>query len=177
VPSPNWDARPQGVSIDTVVIHHISLPEGRYGGEAIEAFFTNRLNPEEDPYFATIAHLQVSAHFLIKRDGQLLQFVSTRDRAWHAGVSQLQERERVNDFSIGIELEGTGDEPFEREQYQSLAKLIIAIQKQESIQYFVGHSDISPERKTDPGKSFDWHYFCQIAKIPEKKLPFGLHSR
>jgi AmpD protein len=177
VPSPNYDARPSGVSIDTVVIHHISLPEGRFGGEAIEAFFTNRLNPEDDPYFATIAHLQVSAHFLIKRDGQLLQFVSTRDRAWHAGVSQLLERERVNDFSIGIELEGTGDEPFEREQYQSLAKLILAIQKQESIQYFVGHSDISPERKTDPGKSFDWLYFSQITKIPENKLPFGMDSR
>jgi AmpD protein len=178
VPSPNFDERPQASSpIDTVVIHHISLPEGKFGGGAIEAFFTNRLNPRDDPYFETIAHLQVSSHFLIQRDGQLIQFVSTNQRAWHAGASQLFERQSVNDFSIGIELEGTGELPFEPAQYQKLSQLIAAIQKQYSIQYFVGHSDISPGRKMDPGKSFDWEYVSQIAKISESQLPFGVQSR
>ena len=177
VRSPNFDERPEGINLDTVVIHHISLPEGQFGGQAIEAFFTNRLNPDEDPYFATIAHLQVSSHFLIQRNGQILQFVSTKHRAWHAGASQLFDRERVNDFSIGIELEGTGEVPFEEEQYQSLVKVISAIEKEYHISYFVGHSDISPGRKTDPGKSFDWNYVCQIAKIPAEKLPFGLLAR
>jgi AmpD protein len=178
VPSPNFDERPEGVgAIDTVVIHHISLPEGKFGSGAIEAFFTNRLNPKDDPYYETIAHLQVSSHFLILRDGQIVQFVATNQRAWHAGASKLIDRERVNDFSIGIELEGTGDLPFEPEQYQKLGQLLTAILKQYDIQYFVGHSDISPGRKTDPGKSFDWKYVSQIAKIPENKLPFGIESR
>ncbi len=177
-PSPNYDERPEDCGpIDTVVIHHISLPEGKFGGDAIEAFFTNQLNPKDDPYFETIAHLQVSSHFLILRDGQLIQFVSTNQRAWHAGASQLFERQRVNDFSIGIELEGTGELPFTPEQYQKLGQLIPAIQKQYPIRYFVGHSDISPGRKVDPGKSFDWKYVSQIAKIPENKLPFGLQAR
>ena len=177
VRSPNYDERPERVTVDTVVIHHISLPEGKFGGDAIEAFFTNRLNPDEDPYFAGIAHLQVSSHFLILRSGQVVQFVSTENRAWHAGVSQLFDRERVNDFSIGIELEGTGDVPFEKEQYDALVKLIASIEKKYKIYYFVGHSDISPGRKTDPGKSFDWNYVSQSAKIPENKLPFGLLAR
>ena len=178
VPSPNFDERPEGCGpIDTVVIHHISLPEGKFGTGAIEAFFTNRLHPNDDPYFETIAHLQVSSHFLILRDGQLIQFVSTNQRAWHAGASQLFERQRVNDFSIGIELEGTGELPFESEQYLKLRQLIAVIQNQYNIQYFVGHSDISPGRKMDPGKSFDWEYVSQIAKISESQLPFGLQSR
>jgi AmpD protein len=177
VRSPNFDERPEEVNVDTVVIHHISLPEGQFGGQAIEQFFTNRLNPDEDPYFATISHLQVSSHFLIQRSGQILQFVSTKHRAWHAGASQLLDRERVNDFSLGIELEGTGEVPFEEEQYQSLAKVISAIEKEYNIRYFVGHSDISPGRKTDPGKSFDWDHIRKIAKISDEKLPFGLFSR
>jgi len=178
VPSPNYDERPQESGpVDTVVIHHISLPEGKFGSGAIEAFFTNRLNPKDDPYFETIAHLQVSSHFLILRDCHLIQFVSTNQRAWHAGASQLFERQRVNDFSIGIELEGTGEIPFEQDQYQKLSQLIAAIQKQYDIQYFVGHSDISPGRKMDPGKSFDWEYVSQIANISENQLPFGVESR
>jgi N-acetyl-anhydromuramoyl-L-alanine amidase len=177
VPSPNADARPEGVQIDTVVIHHISLPEGQFGGSYIEDFFTNRLNPDDHSYFSQIAHLEVSAHFFIKRDGELVQFVSTRERAWHAGQSRLFERERINDFSLGIELEGTGEIPFEEKQYQTLAKLIHAIEQAYDTQFFVGHSDISPGRKTDPGKSFDWEYVSKIAKIPEKKLPFGMASR
>jgi AmpD protein len=114
---------------------------------------------------------------LIKRDGELIQFVSTLNRAWHAGASNLLGRERVNDFSIGIELEGTGDLPYELVQYQALAKLITAIEKKNTVQYFVGHSDISPDRKTDPGKSFDWQYVSQMCKIPENKLPFGVIPR
>lgn len=177
VRSPNFDVRPEGMEVDTVVIHHISLPEGQFGGTAIEDFFTNQLNPLDDPYFQEIAHLEVSSHFLIKRNGELVQFVSTNDRAWHAGVSRLYERERVNDFSIGIELEGTGEVAFEGSQYQTLAKLLGAIDQRYHPKFFVGHSDVSPDRKTDPGKSFDWKYVSQIAKIPEKKLPFGTDSR
>jgi len=177
IPSPNYDDRPENMAIDTVVIHHISLPEGVFGGNAVEQFFTNRLNPEDDPYFQEIAHLEVSSHFFIKRQGELIQFVSIHDRAWHAGASQLFERERINDFSIGIELEGTGEIPYEPAQYQALIKLIDALQKKLSIHYFVGHSDISPNRKTDPGKSFDWKYVSQVAKIPEQKLPFGITAR
>ncbi len=175
--SPNHDERPEDVNVDTVVIHHISLPEGRFGSGAIEQFFTNQLDPQEDPYFEQIAHLEVSAHFLIKRSGELIQFVSIHDRAWHAGASQLFEREKVNDFSVGIEMEGTGDIPYENTQYQTLAKLVQMIEKELHINYFVGHSDISPNRKTDPGKSFDWKYVSQNAKIPENKLPFGSSSR
>lgn len=175
--SPNFDARPQDCQVDTVVIHHISLPEGRFGGNHIEEFFLNQLDPKADPYFETIQHLQVSAHFLIKRNGSITQFVSTEDRAWHAGASQLFDRGRCNDFSIGIELEGTGDIAFEESQYQTLAKLIQEIEKSYSIRYFVGHSDISPQRKTDPGISFDWKYVTQLANIPSEKLPFGTLSR
>ena len=143
LPSPNYDERPPGISVDTVVIHHISLPEGQFGGNAIEAFFTNQLNPKDDPYYETIAHLEVSPHFLIKRDGELIQFVSTLNRAWHAGASNLLGRERVNDFSIGIELEGTGDLPYELTQYQALVKLISAIEKKNSTSYSISFPDHS----------------------------------
>jgi AmpD protein len=177
VASPNYDERPQGMLVDTVVIHHISLPEGKFGGTAIEAFFTNQLDPNEDPYFQDIAHMEVSAHFLIKREGELIQFVSTLKRAWHAGQSELLGRERVNDFSIGIEMEGTGEVPFTEQQYQTLNRLIQAIQTSHDIQYFVGHSDISPDRKTDPGPFFDWKYVSELVNIPEKKLPFGIQRR
>jgi AmpD protein len=153
------------------------LPEGCFGGDAIEQFFTNQLDPQDDPYYEKIAHLEVSAHFLIKRSGELIQFVSIHDRAWHAGASELFEREKVNDFSVGIELEGTGEIPYESMQYQTLIKLIQAIEKKLHINYFVGHSDISPNRKTDPGKSFDWKYVSQTAKISENKLPFGTTPR
>jgi len=175
--SPNHDERPEDAHVDTVVIHHISLPEGCFGGDAIEQFFTNQLDPQDDPYYEKIAHLEVSAHFLIKRSGELIQFVSIHDRAWHAGASELFEREKVNDFSVGIELEGTGEIPYESMQYQTLIKLIQAIEKKLHINYFVGHSDISPNRKTDPGKSFDWKYVSQTAKISENKLPFGTTPR
>jgi AmpD protein len=175
--SNNYDLRPDNVAIDTVVIHHISLPEGKFGGHAIEDFFCNRLNSKDDPYYPTIIDLQVSAHFLIKRTGEVVQFVSTLKRAWHAGASTLMERQRCNDFSIGIELEGTGELPFESVQYQALQLLIQEIQIKHPISMIVGHSDISPGRKQDPGKFFDWQYFKEISHISDEKFPFGMNSR
>jgi AmpD protein len=175
--SNNYDLRPDNVTIDTIVIHHISLPEGKFGGHAIEDFFCNRLNPNDDPYYPTIIDLQVSAHFLIKRSGEVIQFVSTLKRAWHAGASTLMDRQRCNDFSIGIELEGTGELPFEPAQYQALQLLVKEIQIKHPISMIVGHSDISPERKQDPGKYFDWQYFKEISHISDQKFPFGMSSR
>lgn len=177
VPSPNFDERPQDVAIDTLVIHHISLPSGRFGNGAIDQFFLNQLDPNADPYFAEIAHLKVSSHFLIDRFGKVTQYVSANDRAWHAGVSSLAGREKCNDFSIGIELEGNGEIPFESEQYQSLAKLSKLLEQAFPIRSIVGHSDIAPGRKTDPGPNFDWSAFVRLAKISPEKLPFGTQSR
>lgn len=175
-PSPNYNERPD-VPVDTVVIHHISLPVGKFGGGFIEDFFCNRLNVELDPYFQEIGHLQVSSHFLIDRLGRLTQFVSCDQRAWHAGMSNLFDRDQCNDFSIGIELEGTGEQPYESAQYETLAKLMGWIRNKYPIQYIVGHSDISPIRKTDPGVSFDWANFQKLSQTPDSQLPFGTHSR
>lgn len=175
--STNYDDRPENALIDTIVIHHISLPEGHFGGNAIEEFFCNRLNPQDDPYYPSIVHLKVSAHFLIKRSGEVLQFVATEKRAWHAGASELLGREKCNDFSVGIELEGTGEIPFEENQYQSLKALTEQLFVRYSIAWIVGHSDIAPGRKQDPGKSFDWNYYRKISQIPENKFPFGMSSR
>jgi AmpD protein len=163
--------------IDTLVIHHISLPSGHFGNGAIDQFFLNQLDPSADPYFQEIAHLRVSSHFLIDRAGRVTQFVSTQAKAWHAGVSTLEGREKCNDFSIGIELEGNGDIPFEAIQYQALAKLTSLLENVFPIKYVVGHSDIAPGRKTDPGPTFDWPRFVSLAKISSKKLPFGTRSR
>jgi len=167
IASPNFDDRPQvqpgtepslgsAPEISLIVIHNISLPPGQYGGNGIIELFTNQLNPDEHPYYAEIHSFKVSAHFLIRRDGSLLQFVSCLNRAWHAGVSNWQGRERCNDFSVGIELEGSDFEGFEAAQYQTLNHLIAAIAKAYPIQAIVGHSDIAPGRKTDPGPYFDW---------------------
>lgn len=155
-PSPNIDARPDGVTVDTIVIHNISLPPDEFGGPGVEQLFTNRLNPDEHPYYAQIAGLRVSAHFFIRRDGELIQFVSTEDRAWHAGVSCWRGRERCNDFSVGIELEGCDTLPFESAQYVRLVELLKALCERYPIRDIVGHSDIAPGRKTDPGPFFDW---------------------
>lgn len=157
-PSPNHNERPAG-EIALIVVHGISLPPGHYGGPHIEHLFCNALDPEQHPYFATVASLQVSAHVLIRREGELVQFVPFDRRAWHAGVSQWQGRANCNDFSIGIELEGTDTEPYERVQYQQLATLIRALRQRYpglGEQGLVGHSDIAPGRKTDPGPAFDW---------------------
>lgn len=156
VASPNFDARPADESPSLLVIHAISLPPNRFGSDDILKLFTNTLDPLADPYFAGISHLRVSAHFLVRRTGEVLQFVSCRQRAWHAGVSQWQGRERCNDFSIGIELEGCDELPFEDCQYLSLRKLVMAITGKYAITAIVGHSDIAPGRKTDPGPCFRW---------------------
>ena len=176
MPSPNFNERPR-LAIDTLVIHHISLPVGKFGSTAIKDFFCNQLDISQDPYFREIAHLQVSAHFLIDRQGQLTQFVSCYERAWHAGVSQLFERSQCNDFSIGIELEGTGELPYELIQYARLAELIDHLKKYFPIQYIVGHSDIAPGRKSDPGPSFEWKTLQNLSHVSPDLLPFGLDSR
>lgn len=142
--------------VDLIVIHAISLPPGEFGGDAIERLFTNTLDPALHPYYRQIHGLRVSAHFLIGRDGALVQFVSCERRAWHAGASQWRERDRCNDFSIGIELEGCDTLPFEAAQYERLAALIVAVERRYPIAHIVGHADIAPGRKTDPGPHFDW---------------------
>lgn len=165
VPSPNFNARPTETSPELIVIHGISLPPGEYGGPYIEAFFTNQLDLAAHAYFSNIAHLTVSAHFLIRRDGEVVQFVSTDDRAWHAGESCWQQRSNCNDFSIGIEVEGCDEEHYAMPQYHALATLIAALRNQyPAIQHdaMVGHSDIAPARKTDPGPAFDWLQLRQL---------------
>jgi len=156
IASSNVDARPSPEDISLIVIHNISLPPRQYGGNGVIELFTNQLNPDEHPYYAEIAHLKVSSHFFIRRDGELIQFASCNDRAWHAGASNWQGREQCNDFSIGIELEGSDFEVFEPLQYETLRTLIASIKARYPIQAITGHSDISPGRKTDPGAYFDW---------------------
>lgn len=169
VPSPNCDARPAGTKVSLVVIHGISLPPGSFGGDAIERLFTNRLDPAEHPFYAGVAALRVSAHFLIRRDGELVQFVSCNDRAWHAGVSSWQGRARCNDFSVGIELEGTDTQPYADVQYRRLAGLLRALAARYPLTAAVGHSDVAPGRKTDPGTVFDWDRLA--ARVPAGLLP------
>jgi len=160
VPSPNCDSRPAGAPADLVVLHSISLPRGRYGqaagGGAIERLFTNRLDPAAHPSFADLAGLRVSSHFLIYRDGELVQFVPLEARAWHAGASRWRGRERCNDFSVGIELEGVDDGPFEGAQYRRLARLMRELGARLPLRGVAAHSDVAPGRKTDPGTRFDW---------------------
>lgn len=161
-PSPNFGPRPEGADISLLIVHNISLPPGQFGGDAIERFFCNRLDAGEHPYFETIADLKVSAHALIQRDGAVVQFVSLLERAWHAGRSSFCGREECNDFSIGIELEGTDDMPYTEAQYRSLARLsrlIMVAWPDIDPSRITGHSDVAPGRKTDPGPAFDWPYF------------------
>ena len=156
VASPNHDERPPGEAPTLLVVHSISLPPGEYGGDAIERFFSNCLDPAAHPYFREICELRVSSHFLVRRDGELVQFVPTVRRAWHAGVSCWRGRERCNDFSIGVELEGLDDAPFEPAQYRTLADLVRALRARHPLSDIAAHSDIAPGRKTDPGPFFDW---------------------
>ena len=156
VASPNCDRRPAGTEVTLAVLHAISLPPGEYGGDAIERLFTNRLDPEAHPYFGGIATMKVSAHFVVRRDGSLVQFVPLHRRAWHAGVSSWRGRERCNDFSVGIELEGLDDAPFEEPQYRTLARLLKAVRRLVPLRDVAAHSDVAPGRKTDPGAHFDW---------------------
>jgi AmpD protein len=156
VRSPNHDARPAGTVVSLLVVHGISLPPGEYGGDGITRLFTNRLDPRAHPYYPAIAGMQVSAHFLIRRDGELIQFVGCFQRAWHAGASAWKGRERCNDFSIGIELEGVDDTAYAAAQYTMLARLIRVLRRTFPIGDIVGHGDVAPGRKTDPGPAFDW---------------------
>jgi AmpD protein len=170
VASPNCDGRPAGCTVELLVIHHISLPPGEFGGAGIVELFTNRLDPAAHPYYATVAAAKVSAHFFIRRDGELMQFVSCTQRAWHAGESSWRGRPRCNDFSIGVELEGTGEVPFTAAQYSRLATLTRALTARYSITDIVGHSDIAPGRKTDPGPSFDWSRFRALLKTRRRRV-------
>jgi AmpD protein len=159
IASPNCDERPPGEAITLLVIHSISLPPGEFGGDAILRLFTNDLNCAAHPYYRSLAGMKVSAHFLIRRTGELLQFVPCTRRAWHAGVSAWRGRGGCNDYSIGIELEGADDMPFAEPQYRVLAELARALRASHPIADIVGHCDIAPVRKTDPGPSFDWARF------------------
>jgi AmpD protein len=159
VASPNFDARPCGAELELVVVHGISLPPGQFGGSHIDQLFTNALRPDEHPYFAAIAGARVSSHVLIDRHGQLTQYVSFLDRAWHAGESAHFGRSGCNDFSVGIELEGTDEIPYEPEQYAALAKTVHALRTAYpslARAQLVGHCHIAPGRKTDPGPAFEW---------------------
>lgn len=161
IPSPNCDPRPDATSPELLVIHYISLPPDQFGGAGVVELFQNRLDPLAHPFYAEIAHLCVSAHFFIRRDGELIQFVPTTERAWHAGQSRWRDRERCNDFSIGIELEGSGNVPFTEAQYQCLAALGIALkQRHPTLRELTGHEHIAPDRKQDPGPYFDWSRAC-----------------
>ena len=162
VPSPNCDDRPDGCAVSLIVVHGISLPPGEFGGDAITRLFTNRLDAADHPAFATIAELRVSAHFLIRRDGALLQFVACERRAWHAGKSSWQGRDRCNDYSIGIELEGADTLPYAAAQYAMLARLVRALGRRYPVEDVVGHSDIAPGRKTDPGPAFEWERLARL---------------
>ena len=165
VASPNYNPRPLGNVPELIVLHNISLPPGEFGGDHIEALFTNRLDAALHPYFSSIAHLRVSAHFLIRRTGEILQFVCTDDRAWHAGESAWCDRANCNDYSIGIELESTDDLAYVEAQYQQLQSLIRALRAHYPVLDrgdIVGHRDVAPGRKTDPGDSFDWNYLADL---------------
>jgi len=165
VPSPNCDDRPPGAAIDLLVIHGISLPPGGYGGPYIDQLFTNALRPDGHPYFATLDGLRVSAHLLIRRDGGMTQYVPFHRRAWHAGASAFLGRENCNDYSIGIELEGTDMDAYTGAQYGRLAAVCRALMRQWpaiGADRIVGHSDVAPGRKTDPGPGFDWRRFRDL---------------
>jgi N-acetyl-anhydromuramoyl-L-alanine amidase len=156
VESPNQDERPPGTEVSLLVVHSISLPPGEYGGDAIERLFTNRLDAAAHPFFREIADLKVSSHYLIRRDGELVQFVAPERRAWHAGASTWRGRGRCNDFSLGIELEGLEGSAFAPVQYRRLARLVGHLAKTWPLRALAAHSDIAPGRKSDPGARFDW---------------------
>lgn len=168
VPSPNFNERPEGMPLDLIVVHSISLPPAEFGTGAILDFFQNRLDPKAHPYYEEIADLKVSSHFLIERQGRIVQFVPTHLRAWHAGESIYEGRKNCNDFSLGIELEGTEDSPFEEIQYQRLVWLIRGLMTHYaslSEDRIVGHSHVAPGRKKDPGEKFDWSHLHRLLKM------------
>ncbi|MBL0730148.1 1,6-anhydro-N-acetylmuramyl-L-alanine amidase AmpD [Piscinibacter sp. HJYY11] len=170
-PSPNFGPRPSGVDIDLALIHSISLPPGVYGGDEIERLFTNRLDWDTHPYFQQIRGLEVSSHFVLRRDGELMQFVSCEDRAWHAGRSVWQGRENCNDYSIGIELEGLEGETFEHAQYETLAMLLQRLARDYPLRWVAGHEHVAPGRKQDPGPGFDWVHLKALLGWPARYFP------
>jgi len=171
LPSPNFGPRPEGAHIDLIVVHSISLPPGRYGGPEIEQLFCNQLDWDAHPYFAGLRGLEVSSHFLIRRDGALLQFVSCDDRAWHAGRSCWRGRDNCNDDSIGIELEGLEGWSFAPAQYQALALLCQALARRYAIAHVAGHEHVAPGRKADPGPGFDWVRLREALRWPQERFP------
>jgi AmpD protein len=175
--SPNFGARPAGTEIDMAVLHSISLPPGVYGGDAIERLFTNRLDCAAHPYFESLRGVQVSAHFVIHRQGQVRQFVSCDDRAWHAGRSSWRGRDDCNDFSIGIELEGLEGECFEPAQYRSAAMLLRSLRSRYPIRAVVGHEHVAPGRKADPGSGFDWAGLRRQLGWSDRCFPAGVLHR
>ncbi|MDF7661279.1 1,6-anhydro-N-acetylmuramyl-L-alanine amidase AmpD [Erwiniaceae bacterium L1_54_6] len=166
VPSPHFNQRPENETPSVLIIHNISLPPGEFGGPWIDRLFTGTLPADAHPYFADIAHLRVAAHCLIRRDGELVQYVSFDERAWHAGVSQFEGRENCNDFSMGIELEGTDTQPYTDAQYATLRAVTALLMQHYPLtaERITGHSDIAPERKTDPGPAFDWERYKHALK-------------
>lgn len=167
--SVNYDHRPHGTKIDLLVIHNISLPPEQFGGPEILQFFTNRLDTGAHPYFAKLENVKVSSHFLVRRDGGLVQLVPCSQRAWHAGASVWQGRPRCNDFSIGIELEGSDFVPFTDVQYDALVRLTRRLQRAYPIRNIAGHADIAPERKTDPGPCFDWKRYLAALSFGQNR--------
>jgi AmpD protein len=178
IPSPNHDRRPEGAALSLIVVHGISLPPGSFGGTGIVDLFTNRLDPTAHPYYGTLAGLRVSAHFCIRRGGELLQFVRCRDRAWHAGASSWRGCGGCNDFSIGVELEGTDDTPYTAAQYRRLASLARALARRyPGLVELAGHADVAPGRKTDPGPAFDWARLSALLGAGGPAVPEGRQDR
>ncbi|MEO8152203.1 MAG: 1,6-anhydro-N-acetylmuramyl-L-alanine amidase AmpD [Rhizobacter sp.] len=173
-PSPNFGPRPEGTEISLALIHSVSLPPGEYGGDAIERLFTNRLDWDAHPYYRKIRGLEVSSHFVVRRDGELLQFVSCDQRAWHAGQSSWQGRGNCNDYSIGIELEGLEGERFEAAQYEMLVSLLLSLAQRYPLQSVVGHEHVAPGRKLDPGPGFDWPRLISMLGWPGRYFPEGV---
>jgi N-acetyl-anhydromuramoyl-L-alanine amidase len=160
--SPNQDVRPSGTAVELLVIHNISLPPNEFGGEAITQLFCNTLNTDAHPYYVQLKGVKVSAHFLIRRSGEIIQYVACRKRAWHAGTSIWRERTACNNFSIGVELEGCDTIAFSDRQYAALVKLTRRLKRAYPIRDIVGHSDVATGRKTDPGSCFDWHLYLTL---------------
>ncbi len=173
LPSPNHGPRPAGSEVDLIVVHSISLPPGKYGGDQVQALFTNTLDWDAHPYFQPLRGLQVSAHFYVRRDGRLWQFVSCDARAWHAGVSCFRGRENCNDYSVGVELEGLEGEPFEPAQYATLARLCRALARRYPIEAIAGHQHIAPGRKHDPGPGFDWRHLQGLLRWSARRFADG----
>lgn len=176
-PSPNFSARPPGTVVDLVVVHSISLPPGVYGGEAIERLFTNSLDTSAHPYFAQLRGLRVSAHFVVRRDGRIVQHVSCDERAWHAGASSWRGRAGCNDYSIGVELEGLEDHAFDAVQYDALVVLLAGIATRYPIDGIAGHEHVAPGRKHDPGRAFDWRLLRARLGWPDRYFPEVVSGR